>query len=264
MNEAAGMRNRVIVAAVAAVVATALVGTLLAVVFARRNQNALPTVHAVQPTDRIVPSEVARIPLVNQAGQTTHLADFHGKIVVLADFMTSCQEVCPITAGALMSVQRDLAHAHLLGSIEIVEATIDPRRDSPSRFRVYQRAFGIHWTMLTGTAANIDRLWSWFGVIYQRAPEPKPPAINWQTGRPYTYDVVHSDAVIVLDRAGTERAIAVGNPNVGGRLPERLLTLLDKQGRANLAQPGFGSWTPSDLIDAIGTVLGRSIPISGN
>ncbi len=264
MDEQQRLRRRIIVLAAAALVVTALAGTLIALIIARGRQNSVPTAVAVQPTDRIVPGLIARLPLVDQSGATTDLARFHGRVIVLADFMTSCQEICPITTGALLLVEHDLVAAHLQNSVEIVEATIDPARDTPSRLRAYQRAFGVHWTLLTGSPANINRLWSWIGVYYVRVKEPTPPAINWQTHRPYTYDLTHSDAVVVLDREGNERFIAAGNPNVGGRLPAALTGLLDKVGHQNLAQPGFGSWTPADMISAIGSVLGRSIPTSGS
>ena len=264
MDEQQRLKRRIIMLAAAALVVTALLGTLLALIISRRNQNALPTVLAVQPTDRIVPSAVARIPLVDQSGKPTDLAKLHGKVIVFADFMTSCQEICPITTGALLTVEHDIAAAHLQSRVEIVEATIDPARDTPERFRAYQRAFGVHWTMLTGTQANINRLWSWVGVYYQRVKEAVPPAINWQNHRPYTYDLTHSDAVVVFDASGNERYITAGNPNVGGKLPSALHGLLDTIGKQNLAQPGAGSWTPADMVGAIGGVLGQSIPTPGS
>ncbi|HVB01232.1 MAG TPA: SCO family protein [Acidimicrobiales bacterium] len=264
MDEQQQLKSRIIVLAVAALVVTALLGTVLALIIARRHQNALPTVSAVQPADRTVPDLIARLALIDQSGRLTDLQQFHGRVVVFADFMTSCQEICPITTGALLSVEHDLVNAHLQSKVEIVEATIDPNRDTPSRLRAYQQAFDVHWTMLTGTQTNIDRLWSWVGVYYQRVKEAKPAAINWQTHRPYTYDLTHSDAVVVLDRSGNERFIAAGNPNVGGKLPKALSGLLDTLGHQNLVQPGYGSWTPADMVGAIGSLLGQSIPTSGS
>ncbi len=257
------LRRRIILLAAAALVTTALLATVLALVIARNHQNAVPTAVAVQPADRVVPGLIARLPLVDQNGAATDLAQLHGKVVVFADFMTSCQEICPITTGALLLVEHDLVAAHLQNQVVVVEATIDPARDTPSRLRAYQHAFGVHWTLLTGTPANIARLWSWVGVYYERVKEANPPAINWQTGRPYTYDLTHSDAVVVLDRSGNERFIAAGNPNVGGTLPKALSRLLDRVGHENLVQPGYGSWTPADMITAVASVLGRSIPTSG-
>jgi len=48
-----------------------------------------------------LPPDIANTPLVDETGRTTNLAAFKGKIVVLTDFMTLCQEVCPITTAVL-------------------------------------------------------------------------------------------------------------------------------------------------------------------
>jgi len=256
-------RRRVLLSGVAAVAVAVLLGGGVGLVLAQ-HRSGVPAASSnpVQPTDRVVPRAIAHIPLVDQAGRATDLAAFHGRIVVLADFMTSCQEECPITTGALLTVERGLAAAHLTSKVTIVEASIDPWRDTPSRFRAYEKEFGVHWTMLTGTPANLDRLWSWFGVIYQRVAEGKPPAIDWQTGRPYTYDITHSDDTFVIDTSGNERAVAAGNANTGGKLQKSLASLLNGLGHQNLAHAGYGSWTPADMLDAVGTVLGRSIPLA--
>lgn len=241
-----------------------LLGGGIGLVLSRRQATAQVSSNPVQPTNRTVPSAVAHIPLVNQNGQATDLAALRGRIVILADFMTSCQEECPITTGALLEVERSLAADHLLNKVTIVEASIDGWRDTPSRFRAYQRTFGVPFTMLTGTVANLDRLWSWFGVIYQRVAEGKPPATNWQTGKPYTFDITHSDDTFVLDTAGNERAVSAGLANVGGKLPKSLAGMLNALGRQNLRNPGYGSWTPTNMLDAVSGVLGQPIPVAGS
>jgi cytochrome oxidase Cu insertion factor (SCO1/SenC/PrrC family) len=140
--------------------------------------------------------------------------------------------------------------------------TVDGWRDNPSRLRAFQKAFGVHWTMLTGSVANLDRFWSFFGVWYQRVSESNPPNINWETGRPYTFDINHSDDAFVLDQAGNERAVTGGDADVGGKLPKALAGLLDAQGRQDLhGDAGYGNWTPSDMLQAVGNVLGKAVPI---
>jgi cytochrome oxidase Cu insertion factor (SCO1/SenC/PrrC family) len=264
--DATGTRRagrRLIFACLAAGVAAVLVGGGISYVLTRE-QVAVPTTSsAITTTNRIVPQGVARIPLVNQNGQPTDLAAFHGRIVIMADFMTSCQEECPITTGALLTVEQSLARAHLLNRVEIVEVTVDGWRDNPSRLRAFQKAFGVHWTMLTGSVASLDRFWSFFGVWYQRVSESNPPNINWETGRPYTFDINHSDDAFVLDQAGNERAVTGGDADVGGKLPKALAGLLDAQGRQDLqGDAGYGNWTPSDMLQAVGNVLGKAVPIA--
>lgn len=252
------------VACAALVLLAVVAGAGVAVLLGRHDAATTSGTNPVQPTNRAVPKAVADIPLVDQDGRPADLASLHGRVVILADFMTSCQEECPITTGALLDVEHDLAADHLLDRVAIVEVTVDPWRDSPSRLLAYRSMVGARWTMLTGTAEDLHQLWSWFGVWYERVPEGKPAAINWQTGQPYTFDIDHSDAVFVLDQEGDERAIVTGDANVDGHLPKRLEDLLDRQGRHDLRAPGFGSWTPGELLTAVGAVLGRPIPQAGS
>ena len=79
-----------------------------------------------------MPASVLRIPLVNENGQATSLGAFRGKIVVLTSFLTSCQETCPLTTGAFLDMQRDLAAAGLAGKVTFLEASVDPGHDVPS------------------------------------------------------------------------------------------------------------------------------------
>src|SRR5580698_6236921 len=60
--------------------------------------------------DRSTPEHV---PLVNQEGQPVSLADLHGKDIVLAPFLTLCQDECPLVTGAFIILQRDLQAAGL-------------------------------------------------------------------------------------------------------------------------------------------------------
>jgi cytochrome oxidase Cu insertion factor (SCO1/SenC/PrrC family) len=256
--------HRLLIAAGPAVAVGVILAVSLGLFVGRSGAPATSASNPVQPTSLKVPPRIASIPLVSQSGKTTDLAALHGRIIVLADFMTSCQEECPITTGALLSVNQAIASAHLLGKVTIVEVTVDPWRDDPSRLLAYSRTFGVPWTLLTGSKANLAEMWSWFGVFYQRVKEGSPPDTNWETGKPYTFDIDHSDNVFVLDTAGNERALVQANADVGGKLPTALATLLSDEGRKDLSDPGVGSWTPAEMLQAIGAVLGQTIPLPGS
>ncbi len=43
-----------------------------------------------------VPASIARLPLTTAAGQRTTLAAYRGKIVMIADSLTLCQDMCPM------------------------------------------------------------------------------------------------------------------------------------------------------------------------
>jgi protein SCO1/2 len=211
--------------------------------------------------NRPVPASVLRIPLEDEHGRATSLESFRGKIVVLTSFLTSCQETCPLTTGAFLDMQRDLAAAGMAQKVVLIEASVDPGRDVPARLAAYARTTGATWPLLTGTPADLQRLWRYFGIYYQKVAEGSPPGIDWLTGKPYTYDINHSDGFIVFDQKMNERFATGAAPNLGGTgLGKTLSGMLDAQGLKNLRDPGRGSWTIPEGLQAIGWVAGRTIP----
>jgi len=211
-----------------------------------------------------VPASVLRIPLVDENGRTTSLGAFRGRIVVMASFLTSCQETCPLTTGAFLDMRRAADAAGLSHKVVFIEASVDPGRDVPSRLAAYASVTGAHWPLLTGTASNLKELWGYFGIYYQKVAEGSPPGIDWLTQKPYTYDVNHSDGFIVFDRSLHERFVTGAAPDLGGRtLGASLERMLDADGRRNLTHPGRGTWTIPEGLQAIGWVAGRPVPPVG-
>ncbi|MHB8330088.1 MAG: SCO family protein, partial [Acidimicrobiales bacterium] len=166
--------------------------------------------------DRALPPSVLGAPLVDEHGTPTSLAGFRGRIVVLTPFLTSCQETCPLTTGALLAMQRDVAAAGLARRVVFVEASVDPVRDVPSRLAAYARATGANWPLLTGTPVAMATLWHAFGVYYQQVPEGSPPGTDWQTGAPYAYDVDHSDGFVLLGPDLHERFVTAAAADLRG------------------------------------------------
>ncbi len=211
--------------------------------------------------DRLLPASVLDAPLVDQHGRPTTVAAFTGRIVVLVPFLTSCQEVCPLTTSALLRVQRSLGTAGLAMRVAVVEVTVDPARDAPGRMAAYARLTGTSWTLLTGSTSTLDAFWHALGVFAQPVPEAAPPGLDWQTGRSYTYDVNHSDGFILIGPDRRERFVTSSAPDV--RLipvPRVLATMLNDQGRQNLRHPDGGSWTVTQMLQGIGWLAGRTLP----
>lgn len=208
---------------------------------------------------RPVPSTIADLPLLNQAGTAVTLGQFRGKVLLVAPFLTSCQEECPITTGALLAMQRSIEQDDLTNKVVLAEITVDPGRDTPARMTAFAKLTGSNWPLLTASSATLARLWGYFGIYYQTVAEGSPPGIDWQTHKPYTYDVNHSDGFILLDQRLNERFIAGGMVQISG-IPSRLEHLLDGEGKSNLTDPGGGSWTVSNGLSAIGWVLGQPVP----
>ena len=185
---------------------------------------------------------------------------------MLADFLTLCQETCPLTTGNLLMMDRAVTAAGLGHRVRFVELTVDPGRDTPSRLRAYRKLVGAsaNWSLLTGRPAVIERIWRYFGVWYQRVGEPSPPGTDWLTGRTLSYDVAHEDALLYLDASGRVRFVVVGGPNASGApVAPALRRFLSAQGRANLGHPDASTWTAAEALGPIAWLTGRPIPLSG-
>jgi protein SCO1 len=211
--------------------------------------------------DRPTPQTVA---LVNQQGRAVSLAALRGKVVVLAPFLSLCQDECPLVTGAFISLQRSLRAAGLAHRVVFVEATVDPGRDTVARLAAYEKEFGADWDLWTGTPANIAAFWKPFGVDYQIVPEEQPPKTDWYTGQPLTYDVDHTDGYILISPAGRERFVDAAAPDEKAALDPKLRGLLDAGGLHNLQHPEAPDWTTTDALASVSWLLGTSVPASGS
>jgi cytochrome oxidase Cu insertion factor (SCO1/SenC/PrrC family)/thiol-disulfide isomerase/thioredoxin len=207
------------------------------------------------------PRPVPSIQLIDEQGKPFSTAQWRGKWVVLAPSMTLCHEVCPMTTAALDQIRQVVDRQGLGKQVTVAEVTVDPWRDSPARLRAYRRLTGASFQQLTGTQAEIKRLWKFFGVYYTRVPQGKPPDVDWMTGKPETFDVDHTDAFFLIDPAGQERILDEGMPDVTGALPVALHKLLNDQGVHNLAHPQFG-WTSAQVVQDLYFLMNRNVPAS--
>jgi len=213
--------------------------------------------------DVAVPAATAALPLVDQSGRTVTLASLQGTTVVLVDFLSLCQEVCPLTSANVREVSDALDAAHLSGEVRILEATVDPARDTPPRLAAYQKLYGArpNWSFLTGTTADMAALWKSFGVGYQKtSTTATPPPQDWMTGAPLTYDVDHQDVVIVIDSHGHERWLVDGTPRIAApsSVPTPLQSFLNEDGHRNETAPADPTWTAADVVSAVQYVVTSS------
>jgi protein SCO1 len=231
-----------------------------------RNAPGDPSAYLGTVLDRPLPSSVADLPLTTDAGQPTSLGGLRGQVVVLADFLTLCQETCPLTTGNLLMMDRAVTAAGLAGRVRFAELTVDPSRDTPTRLRAYRALIGApaNWLLLTGSPAAIGQIWRYFRIWYQRVAEDSPAGIDWLTGKPLTYDISHEDALVYIDARGRERFVVVGSPNAtGAPIAPALRRFLSAQGRANLRRPDASTWTPAEALSPIAWLTGRPIRLTG-
>jgi protein SCO1/2 len=209
-----------------------------------------------------VPANIADLPLTDDRGRTTSLAAMYGQTIVLADFLTLCQETCPLTTGNLLDMDRTVTEAGLADRVRFVELTVDPTRDTPARLAAYRQLTQApaNWSLLTGSQDVVDAIWRYFGIWFQKVPEGTPPGVDWLTGRPLNYDVQHEDALIYVDAAGRERFLVAGSPNAAGSpVPTGLRPFLSSQGQAALAHPEAGTWTAAEALTPIAWLTGTRL-----
>jgi protein SCO1/2 len=206
--------------------------------------------------NRVIPA----IPLISSSGAATSLAAYRGRDIVMAPFLSLCQDECPLVTGAFIALQRDVDAAGLGRKVVFMEITVDPGRDTPARLTAYSKEFGADWPLLTGTPANLDALWKYLGVSVQIVPEEQPARIDWFTGKPLTYDVNHTDGYFLINSSGREWFSDSNPPNLDGHLENRLTRLLNVGGLQNLDHQSNPNWTLSDVLHSISWLVGQNIP----
>lgn len=205
------------------------------------------------------PRPVPAMQLIDERGRPFSTAQWRGRWVVLAPSLTLCHEICPMTTVDLDQIKQRLARQGLSRQVAVAEVSVDPWRDSPARLRAYRRLSDASVQLLTGTQAEIRRVWKFFGVYYARVQQGKPADVDWLTGKPETFDVAHSDGFFIIDPAGQERIVHEGMPDVAGALPASLHKLLNDRGVHNLAHPQFG-WTASEVVQDLYFLMNRNLP----
>ena len=130
-----------------------------------------------------IPKELLSIPLVDANGKSFTLASLKGKTIVMTDFLTLCNEICPMTSVNMRDIGDAIIHSKLSKSFVSLEVTVDPKRDTPARLKSYQSLFnGSSWTIATGTSKGISDLWAWFGA-YTTTQKAEEGVIDWMTGK---------------------------------------------------------------------------------
>ena len=220
------------------------------------NAPAAPSTSQGLVVNRTIPD----VQLISSSGAPTSLADYRGKDIVMAPFLSLCQDECPLVTGAFIALQRDVRAAGLGSKVVFMQITVDPGRDTPARLAAYSKEFGADWVLATGTPANLNALWKFLGVSVQIVPEGQPAKIDWYTDTPLTYDVDHTDGYFLIDPSGRERFSDSNPPDLHGQLDKKLTNLLNEGGLQNLDHQGNPNWTLSDALSSISWLVGQNIP----
>jgi protein SCO1/2 len=150
----------------------------------------------------------ASFTLPDIGGQPFDARTLRGHVAVVTFVYSTCQDTCPLTAEQIRGALDQLGRP-----VPVIAVSVQPDQDTPfhvHRFLVEHRLLG-RMTYLTGTRAQLARVWKQFAV----APD--------ETNSPHSVDTV------VLDRKGRQR---VGF-DVSDLLPENLahdIRALEREG----------------------------------
>jgi protein SCO1/2 len=218
-----------------------------------------------QQLDTPAPPALQSAVFVTSGGQRVTLDSFKGKVVVISDVMTLCQETCPLDTANVVAAARAVDAAGLSRRVEFLSITIDPARDAPTRLAAYRKLYRpapANWLVLTAAPATLTAVWKSLGVYIHKVPDTPPAPKDWLTGKPLTYDLTHSDELFFLATNHHERFLLEGAPHVaaGAPIPATLRTFMDAQGRNNINHPDPLAWTLPQELGVISWLSGHRIP----
>ena len=173
------MKRTMVLAAIAAILLTALIA-LLTVMLASRN-----------PPSPLVANltEVKHFELVDTQGKTVTPANFSGEWALLFFGFTRCPDICPTTLIDVGQVLERLGPK--AQKIQPIFITVDPEWDTQERLASYMENFDRRIVGLTGSMEQVREAARNYGVFFRKSP---------LDGGEYTID--HSAALYLLDPNG--------------------------------------------------------------
>ena len=129
--------------------------------------------------------------LVNQFGQPMSLAQFRGKVVILAFTDSECTTICPLTTASMLAARQLLGPAGDRVSLLGIDA--NPKATAVGDVMGYSRAHGMvnQWDLLTGTLPQLRAVWHAYHVYVQI-----------EAGQ-----IDHTPALFVIDQRGREQKV---------------------------------------------------------
>lgn len=132
----------------------------------------------------------ARLALVNQRGDTTRLAQFEGRAVLVTFAFGHCETVCPLVVRAALDAAAEVARVAPERTPAVVVVSVDPWRDTPSRLGSLAGRWGMRGDqyMLSGAVDDVERTLNAWRI---------PRVRNTKTG-----DISHPALVYVIGPGG--------------------------------------------------------------
>ncbi|MDP6540068.1 MAG: SCO family protein [Planctomycetota bacterium] len=134
--------------------------------------------------------------LSDQHGRRFRLADHRGSVVLLFFGFVHCPDACPATLSSWGSVQQSLGER--VGRVSFAFVTVDPQRDTPERLARHLAVFGEGFLGLSGTEAELAKVFDAYSVRRERVPIDADEA-----GMGYVVD--HTTRTLLIDAEGRMR-----------------------------------------------------------
>jgi len=137
------------------------------------------------------------IQLINQLGDSVHLFDKQGKIMVVDFIFTSCGSICPRLTNNMVKLQQsflrggDVRNKIDTNIVQFISFTVDPERDSVATLKNYADKFKVshdNWWFLTGSKDS----------IYKFAFEELK--VDKFSTEPISPDFVHTSRFVLIDK----------------------------------------------------------------
>ena len=171
---------------------------------ASANRNADPVIaQAISGESAALDQPAPAFRLTDQDNREVTLASLRGKVVLLTFLDPVCVSDCPLIA------QEFRAAGQLLGpdarQVELVAIVINPLYYSVAYTRAFDQQENLtsvpDWLYLTGSPAQLEKIWRAYGVTGQISPAGAM--------------VAHSDIAFVIDRSGHMRQELDADPGPG-------------------------------------------------
>ncbi len=154
-----------------------------------------------EPTEigrRVVHTAVPDFKLTDQDGKPFQFAAARGKVILVTFVFTTCPDVCPLFTANFAAIQRALDEKEIKDYL-LLTITTDPERDSAKVLKDYAGRFKAdfkHWSFLTGTRAELSKVWKTFGVNVTKTDSGQ---------------VQHTSFTTLIDRQGKRRVDYYGD-----------------------------------------------------
>jgi cytochrome oxidase Cu insertion factor (SCO1/SenC/PrrC family) len=187
-------------AAVVAALGIVLVGSApMAMAAVNRQADPILT-EALDGTPNAVDLPAPPFQLIDQHGRPVSLASLHGRVVALTFLDPVCTSDCPLIAQEFRQTDQQLSgQSHRVDFVAIVA---NPIYRSVSFTNEFDRQEGLthlsNWYYLTGSVAELRKVWNSFGVQVATVANGAM--------------VAHSDLAFVIDQRGLERDALIDDP----------------------------------------------------